>query len=144
LDSDPALHCIHNASESGQQIVPQRVYQSTPVLLDEGEHDLLVLFQSIHRRRLILPHEAAVNGYIGAENSGQLSLKLFCIHGITPTKRKSLFKCKGLRSRLQLKHTVSAPPIDAYDFSSASIKTICLVFSEDIYSPYFNIMPLTF
>jgi hypothetical protein len=42
LDSDCALHRLHHTGKFCQQVIPRGVHDATPVLLDEGGHEVTV------------------------------------------------------------------------------------------------------
>jgi hypothetical protein len=54
LCSNPALDGIHHARKLRQEVVTRGVHHPAPVLLDQGEHDLLVGLESLDRSRFIL------------------------------------------------------------------------------------------
>jgi hypothetical protein len=62
------LHRLDHTRKLRQQVIPRGVYHATPVLLDEGGHQLTVCRDGADRRHLILTHEAAIPFDIGAED----------------------------------------------------------------------------
>jgi hypothetical protein len=58
------------------------------VLLDEIREGLLVRFEGLDGSRLIVLHETAVTGDIGAENGGELAVKAFRFHADTSFRRR--------------------------------------------------------
>ena len=79
-----ALHRIHHAGELGQEVVPRRVHHPATVLLDEIGDDLLVGFEGLDGGGLVVLHEAAVTGHVGAEDGGELAVKAFRFHWAPP------------------------------------------------------------
>jgi len=54
------------------------------VLPDEAGHHLAVRGYGADGRILIFAHKAAVALDIGTDDSGELTFKALCVHGITP------------------------------------------------------------
>ena len=50
----------------GKQVVPRRVYNPAVMLVDQGEHDLLVCLKGLDGCRLVIAHQATVTHDIGA------------------------------------------------------------------------------
>jgi hypothetical protein len=88
LDGHPTLDCIDHARKLGQEIVARRVYHSTPVLLDQGEHHLFVSLKGPDGCRFVFTHQPAIPGHVSTKNGGQLTLEVLSVHGITPQMKK--------------------------------------------------------
>jgi hypothetical protein len=58
------------------------------VLLYEIGDDLLVGFESLDGGGLVVLHEAAVAGHVGAEDRGELAVEAFLFHADTPFDRR--------------------------------------------------------
>jgi hypothetical protein len=54
------------------------------MLLDQGEHNLLVGFECLDGCRFILTHEPTISGHISTKDGGQLTLEILRVQGITP------------------------------------------------------------
>ena len=70
-----ALHGIHDTGELRQEVVPGRVHHPAAVLLDEIGEYLLVGFEGPDGGRLVVLHQAAVAGHVGAQDGGELAVE---------------------------------------------------------------------
>ena len=58
------------------------------MLLYEIGDDLFVGFESLDGGRFIVLHQAAVTGYVGAEDCGELAVKAFLFRADTSLRRR--------------------------------------------------------
>ena len=74
LDLDRALGRVDHAGELGQDAVAGGIDDPTAVTADQGQNHGLMPLEITDRRRLVLPHEAAVAGDVGGEDGGEPAL----------------------------------------------------------------------
>jgi hypothetical protein len=69
---------LRYAPELGQDIVARRVYDSSPVLLDQFPQDFPIGREGPDSLGLILSHEATVSFNISTQNGRELALERLC------------------------------------------------------------------
>lgn len=58
------------------------------MLLDQIEEGLLAGFEGLDGGRLVVLHQTAVPGNVGAENGGELAVKALRFHAVTSLRRR--------------------------------------------------------
>src|SRR5215813_1652408 len=81
LNLDGGLDGVHDAGEVGQDVVTRGVDDPSALTGDRGADDLAILRECADRCQLVLAHETAIAGHVGAEYGGQLALRWALVHG---------------------------------------------------------------
>ena len=78
-------HCTASTTlaNSARRLSPGRIHHPAAVLLDELEEGLFVRLKGGDGGRLVVLHEAAVAGDVGAQDGGKLAVEGFRVHQST-------------------------------------------------------------
>src|SRR5262249_33536763 len=75
LNRNGAINRLDHTSEFGQNTIAGRVDQASAMVLDKAIYDFAIGRQSTQRRPFILTHETAIAVNVGAQDSGELTLR---------------------------------------------------------------------